>query len=736
MVIEKGCFKLVKILIVEDEIIEALDIKRTLESIGYEVPYIASNGKEAVEMTFATKPDLILMDVILSGEISGIDAASIIKEENIPVIYLTAHSEESTVNEAINTEPYGYLIKPFDRNELKYTIELALYKNEMSKQLKSSEEKYRMLIENSKDMIYRMNIPDGGYQYVSPSAESITGYTLKEFYESERLLNKLIHPDYRDYYKKTWENLLKGEMLPIYEYKIITKNGKEKWLNQRNTLITNKEGHPVAIEGTVTDITKRKQAEEALRKSEIEFHNMNKKLQRAQRVAKIGIWENNLATNDLQWSEEMYKILGFPQNHPLNLEEVVSVFPQEELKRFQETVEAAINENAPYSLDYKVIRKDGKICYIHDEGQVIRDNNGNAISMFGTTQDITKRKLAEELLKESESKFRNFVETSPDMIWEIDTNGIFTYISPQSAKILGCEPHQIIGKNIFSILSIGSAEIAKKSLISHTSGPNKFNTLEVSALNSDGREIIIEIRSVKICNGNGQTIGFQGIARDITAETRATNQLKNSINEKDILIQEIHHRVKNNMQIISSLLNLQIKYVEDDEAVDILKESQNRVRSMAMIHEKLYQSNDFTNINLTDYIESLVTGLFYSYSINKDQIVPIVDVDDVRLNIETAVPVGLIINEIVSNSLKHGFPNGKIGEVYIKINYVDGKFELLLGNNGISFPKEIDFRSTDSLGLQLVNNLVNQIDGVITLDNSHGTEFKISFKELKYKKRI
>ncbi|MBZ2165774.1 sensor histidine kinase [Methanobacterium spitsbergense] len=145
--------------------------------------------------------------------------------------------------------------------------------------------------------------------------------------------------------------------------------------------------------------------------------------------------------------------------------------------------------------------------------------------------------------------------------------------------------------------------------------------------------------------------------------------MKTSIKEKDILLQEIHHRVKNNMQIISSLLNLQIKYIKDDEAIDVLKESQNRVKSMAMIHEKLYQSNDFTRISLTEYIESLVNGLFYSYSIDQEEISSIINVDNLRLNIETAVPCGLIINELVSNSLKHGFPNGENGEVYISLNF-------------------------------------------------------------------
>ena len=725
----------IKILIVEDKNIEANDIKNVLESIGYEVPYIAYSGEKAIKMALKIMPDLILIDIQITGTIDGIDTAAKIKELNIPVIYIKAHSDEFNIERALSTEPYGYLIKPFDKNELQYVIESALFKNKMSKKLKASEEKYRRLAENSKDMIYLMTIPEGKYQYVNSSAENITGYTPEEFYQSTRLLLKAIHPDYKEYYRETWEKLLNSENSPDYEYKIITKHGKEKWLNQRNTLIKDLEGNSVAIEGIVTDITERKNAEEALKKREIEFHNENRKLLRAQRVAKIGIWENNLTTNELQWTEEMYKILGFNPNKKINLEDAISIFPQEELKRFQLAVDAAISQNVPYSLDYKIIRPDGKTRYIHDEGQVIRDDSSKPKKMFGTTQDITERKLVEMSLKESESKFRNLIETSPDIIWEINTEGIFSYISPQTLPILGYKPQEIIGRSIFSIISPKAVEKTKKSFMSHVDGSDKFNTLEVPALSKDNSELIIEIRSVRMTDNKGNIYGFQGIARDITDKTIATNQLKTSIKEKDVLLREIHHRVKNNMQIISSLLSLQMTHIDDGNAVNLLKESQNRVRSMAIIHDKLYQSYDLTRINLTEYIKSLVNGLFYSYSV-KDHINSIINVDDVQLNIETAVPFGLILNELISNSLKHGFPGGKSGELYIRLKIVDDKYEMIVGDTGIGFPEDLDFKKTDSLGLQLVNNLVSQIDGEIELNKNHGTEFKIIFNELKYKERM
>jgi two-component sensor histidine kinase/CheY-like chemotaxis protein len=206
--------------------------------------------------------------------------------------------------------------------------------------------------------------------------------------------------------------------------------------------------------------------------------------------------------------------------------------------------------------------------------------------------------------------------------------------------------------------------------------------------------------------------------------------LKTSIYERDVLLKETHHRVKNNMQVIHSLLNLQTHYAENMEAVNVLKESQNRVKSMGMIHEKLYNSTDLSKINFSDYVYSLTSDLLTSYKLS-EKILPIIDVADLELNLETAILCGLIINELVSNSLKYAFPNTEIGEVHISLNLVDNIYELVVSDNGIGFPEDLDFESAGSLGLQLVSNITNQLDGEIELDRSMGTKFTIKFDGLK-----
>jgi two-component sensor histidine kinase len=203
-------------------------------------------------------------------------------------------------------------------------------------------------------------------------------------------------------------------------------------------------------------------------------------------------------------------------------------------------------------------------------------------------------------------------------------------------------------------------------------------------------------------------------------------------NKKQLLLKEIYHRVKNNLQIIISLLNLQSQKTNDKKTIEIFKESQNRIKSMALIHERLYKSKNLAGINFKEYANDLVNNLFRSYGVQSGIINFKIDMDDVILNLDTANPCGLIITELVSNSLKHAFPAERKGEILIKFNSDNNEnLTLIVRDNGIGFPTDIDFKKTNTLGMQLVTSLVGQLKGIIELDINNGTEFKITFKEKK-----
>ena len=223
---------------------------------------------------------------------------------------------------------------------------------------------------------------------------------------------------------------------------------------------------------------------------------------------------------------------------------------------------------------------------------------------------------------------------------------------------------------------------------------------------------------------------------DITDRKRAEGLLKTSLKEKELLLREIHHRVKNSLQIISSLLSLQASEFDDNLIIEKYKESENRIHTIALIHENLYQSTDISNIDFKNYLEILIDDIMYSYKVDREMIKTVLDLNDYELGIETAIPVGLIINELVSNALKHAFKSGEKGEIKIVLEKYDDIYTLTVQDNGIGLPDEIHPENSKSLGLMLVNALVTQLDSKMSFEVKNGTSFKIIFKELEYKERI
>ncbi len=226
--------------------------------------------------------------------------------------------------------------------------------------------------------------------------------------------------------------------------------------------------------------------------------------------------------------------------------------------------------------------------------------------------------------------------------------------------------------------------------------------------------------------------------RDELAELKRNKiELQKALMEKEMLLKEIHHRVKNNLIIISNLLELQSHYIKDKTDFDFFRQSQDRANSMALIHERLYKSTDLKRIDFGDYIRTLTTDLLDVYTVAPDQIKLITDVEDIMLDIDTAIPLGLILNELLTNSLKYAFSTAKNGgpstetsTITVIFNKINDNLVLVVKDNGIGFPQDLDYKKTGTLGLELVTKITRQIGGIIELDTSEGTEFRITFKEL------
>ena len=331
-------------------------------------------------------------------------------------------------------------------------------------------------------------------------------------------------------------------------------------------------------------------------------------------------------------------------------------------------------------------------------------------------------------------KTEQILESTGEGIFGIDLKGHCTFVNKAAIEMLGFDPLQS-NKKIHELIHhsypngekypVGECYICK-SLIAKSACIIDSEVF----WKADGTSFPVEYSFNPIME-KGEIKGGVITFTDITKRKKSEKIIEDSLKEKDILLREIHHRVKNNMQIISSLLNLQSAYFQDREAVNVFRESQNRIRSMALIHEKLYQSGNIAGVKLADYVQDLASHLMSSYSLDSTKIRLDTDIENVSLGIDNAISLGLIVNELLSNAFKYAFPNGASGEIKLSYKSTEGNTStLIISDNGIGFPEDIDFKQTESLGLQLVNTLVEQLEGNIELCRDNGTEFTIVLPEL------
>jgi PAS domain S-box-containing protein len=352
-------------------------------------------------------------------------------------------------------------------------------------------------------------------------------------------------------------------------------------------------------------------------------------------------------------------------------------------------------------------------------------------------REVAERKLAESELAQQRSFLRQVIDLNPNFVFAKDAGGRFTLVNQAVAVAYGTSVESLLGKT--------DADF----------NPNKeeaewFRRDDMEVINTLKEKFIPEevitdvggkvrwLQTIKrpIVSADGRANQVLGIATDITARKQAEEALqhaleriKTSLHEKEVLLKEIHHRVKNNMQVITSLLSLQSKTIRDEQALSVFQDSQNRVKSMALIHETLYQSKDLSRINFAEYLQKLVAHVSRSYRIRPEAIRININVDDVSLPIDMAVPCGLIINELASNSLKYAFPADTGGEINITFERADAQYVLRVSDTGVGLPADFDPEMGKSLGMKLVRMLTGQLCGELECRNGVGTIFEIKFPE-------
>ena len=340
-------------------------------------------------------------------------------------------------------------------------------------------------------------------------------------------------------------------------------------------------------------------------------------------------------------------------------------------------------------------------------------------------REIQERQQIEAELRASEARYRAIIEDQTELIARFTPDGTVTFVNGTYCRYFQQQREELIGTHYEPVIFSADRQIVAQ-LFNSLGRENPLVTIE-------NRVVVAgEVRWTQWINralfdSQGQFVEIQSVGRDISDRKRAEQQ-QASLQEKEALLKEIHHRVKNNLQIVYSLLRLQQRRTLDRQAADILLDSQNRIKSIALVHEKLYRSDNLAEIDFAQYISSLAASLLSSYRTSSTHIVLKTKIDSISLDIDRAIPCGLILNELISNSLKYAFPDNCAGQIQVELRAAsEDLVQLTVSDNGVGIPPQFDLSQTESLGLQLVQDFVNQLEGTVSIERQQGTIVEISF---------
>jgi PAS domain S-box-containing protein len=881
------------ILIAEDEGILAEDLGLSLENLGYLVGGKVSTGREAVKLAENLRPDLILMDIKLQGDIDGIEAADQIRTSlDIPVVYLTGYGEKDALDRAKMTQPYGYLGKPCTFQELRSTIETALYKHKADKRVRESEERLQLAMEATGNGLWDWDIPTGE-TYYSQGYCSMLGLEPQECPEHFTGWLDLIHPEDRERAWKVNQDCIHGQAETFaVEFRLRHKDGSWRWiLGRGKSVARDAEGRAIRLVGTHADITVRKKAEEDLRRSEERFrslidqaadaifvHDFNGRFLDVNQQACTSLgytrdellsmcvtdvdpdtvprgdsakfWSNLPATFEARHRRKDGAI--FPVEirlGPIDYGETKVVLAvardisdrklaEEEIRIRDEAIKASINGidfASPdgtrvfandallkmwgfHSLDEAVglhvselwddtdafsrvfaelqekgsnvgeltaRRQDGSTFDAQLSASTVFDDSGKAVCNMTSYLDITDSKKAQEELRKSNralmalgncSEALASIEDESQLLKEIcrvvvEVAGYrlawVGYLESDDLKTVRPVAQSGYSEGYLDKLNITSADVERgrgpvgtairtgmPSLVRNTCADPRFESWKTDALKRGYASCIalpliahgeafgaitiyapepeaFDNEETRFLERLADNLSFGiGALREREKNKRAEAQIKASLIEKEVLLREIHHRVKNNLAVMQSMLRLQSRHAQSTEFAQMLEEAQNRIMSMALAHELLYQSENLAYVNVAQYVGKLVHHLVASLLEVGGRVKITNKIQNVNLGIDAAIPLGFILTELISNCLKHAYPEERCGEISVSLQTVGNKeFELKVHDDGVGMAADIDTEHPSSLGLDLVRIFVRQLNGTMEILREKGTVVRIRFRE-------
>ncbi len=589
---------------------------------------------------------------------------------------------------------------------------------------RESEAHYRFLAENMVDVIWVLNTRQMKFSYLSPSVKRLLGYSIQEM-QAKRLdelitakslkkINRLLERVISGYSEEPSLNQFPGE-----EIEHIHRDGSIVLTEATTSLMRNAQGE-IEIIGVSRDISERKRDRDKLERQSRHYQLL---MQTAQDAIHIMDLHGNL----LEWNDAFLRHLGYTAEEAahLNITDWDIQWKQDEIIAILNSI---LFESKQFNTRHR--RKNGEIREAEIYASAV-EVDGHWL-IYAASRDITQQKKNEQELQQNQARLQAMLNAIPDMIFVYDREGKCLDYHAPDPMLLAVRPNEVIGSKL------GDSPLSQ---INNTVFGLFEKSLQTGEIQVFEYELDLPIGAhqfeARIASIDEQRLLV--IVRDITQRKQTEEMLQSSIEEKELLLKEVHHRVKNNMQVMVSLLSLQVEQIKDPVASAVFLDSLERIHAMALVHEKLYKSPDLARVNFGEYILEIASRLVDIFQ-PSHRVEIKVNAENAWLGVDTAIPCGLIVNELLSNALKYAYPKGETGvvEVVFQTNNQSGfdsrpgkseRYRLVVKDDGVGIPDDVDPSNTKTLGLKLVNILADQMRGKLEIDRQNGTKFELFFND-------
>lgn len=734
-----------RVLIVESDARLTKDITGALRGVGYEVAGIVASAEEAVEASEGANPELALIFLAPGGEANSIRAGREIRTRlEIPVVYVIGPGAGLSMEIPQETEAYGCLTRPIVPAALRLTLRTALHRHRIERELQESKDSLRLALSAMSETAFTAD-DTGRFTHILPNIGSVFGYNPDEVRAMENV-SAFLGGFPTDSELSEGE----GEGLRI-ERRIRDRQGEARLVQVTVKRVLAEQD---AVVYTCRDITESRRSDELLRAQRDLSAALSEttSLDEAFRLCidtALGVSGMDAVAAVLLVNEEYGLDLmahhGLPDEFVKAISHLAPDSPQAK-KIMEGRTFYSFDQATPSTRSYLVragFRSAATIPIFHRNKLIasfhfasrnldsipvhIRHSLETIASQIGSALDRIRTGQA---LRESESKYRQLVENMRDGVGISNTDGKILEANRAFREMLGYTTEELRGFK-YQDLTVEpwlpvEAEIVENQVL--TRGYSEI--YEKEYMRKDGTTFPAELRAYTLTDASDRAVGLWAFVRDVTERKAAEKQIKTALREKEVLLREIHHRVKNNLAVVVGILNLQSRFTSDEYHRRVFQECENRVRSMAMAHEVLYQSDTLADVPIAEYVDRLVDSLlewaeYLGRGISLEK-----DIENVTFDIATAAPIGFILTELISNCLKHAFPDGREGRIRISLKSVGkNEFEITVNDNGVGIPGHIDISNSRTVGLELVDTFVEQLGGRIRINRRRGTQVRIRFSE-------